>query len=117
MKCYLHAGLFSSFCCLMLTFFKINIFKKLFTIRMSNSFGHPVGSDLGPNCLQKLSADDKSPLAKKELTLIQPIFFVIKMSSAYFICCIYSNAHQKTFTMAANTMNVDQTAPKAKGAV
>ena len=25
-----------------------------------------VGPDLGPNCLQRLSADDKSPLARKE---------------------------------------------------
>ena len=25
-----------------------------------------VGPDLGPNCLQTLSADNKSPLAKKE---------------------------------------------------
>ena len=25
-----------------------------------------VGSDLGPICLQRLSADDKSPLARKE---------------------------------------------------
>ena len=24
---------------------------------------HNVGPDLGPNCLQRLSADDKSPLA------------------------------------------------------
>ena len=29
--------------------------------------GHSVGPDLGPNCLQRLSADDKSPLAAKEL--------------------------------------------------
>ena len=28
---------------------------------------HYVGPDLGPNCLLKLSADDKSPLASKEL--------------------------------------------------
>ena len=28
---------------------------------------HIVGPDLGPNCLQKLSADDKSLLARKEL--------------------------------------------------
>ena len=38
------------------------------TIRMSNSLNpdqgrHSVGPDLGPNCLQWLSADDKSPLA------------------------------------------------------
>ena len=27
---------------------------------------HCVGPDLGPNCLLKLSADNKSPLARKE---------------------------------------------------
>ena len=29
---------------------------------------HYVGPELGPNCLQKLSAYDKSPLASKELS-------------------------------------------------
>ena len=28
---------------------------------------HSVGPDLGPNCLQRLSADDKSLLSSKEL--------------------------------------------------
>ena len=28
-----------------------------------------VGPDLGPNCLQRLSADDKSPQAREELTV------------------------------------------------
>ena len=28
---------------------------------------HSVGPDLGPNCLQRLSADDKSLLTRKEL--------------------------------------------------
>ena len=45
------------------------------TIRVSNSLDpdqarHFVGSDLGPNCLQRLSADvrQKSPLAGKKLS-------------------------------------------------
>ena len=47
-------------------FFKINFFEKILsgnTIRVSNSL-HPdqarpsVGPDLGPNCLQRLSADN-----------------------------------------------------------
>ena len=33
------------------------------------ALGHFVGPDLGPNCLQRLSADDKSLLARKELKL------------------------------------------------
>ena len=48
-------------------FSKLNFFKKCFksTIRVSHGLApeqdqHPVGSDLGPNCLQRLSADDKS---------------------------------------------------------
>ena len=48
-------------------FFKINFFKNSFrnTFRMSNSLDpdqdrHSVGPDLGPNRLQRLSADDKS---------------------------------------------------------
>ena len=50
------------FCFLKLTFSKIS-FRN--TIRMSNSLDPDqarlfVGPDLGPNCLQRLSADDKS---------------------------------------------------------
>ena len=34
------------------------------------------------------------------------------MLSAYYVCCIYSNALKNIFAMVANTMNPDQTAPK-----
>ena len=51
----------------MLTFFKIKLFKNSFrnTIRVSNGLDPDqdrryVGPELGPNCLQKLSADDES---------------------------------------------------------
>ena len=43
---------------------------------------------------------------------ILSIIFVLKMSSAYSICCIYSNALQYTFTMVVNIINPDQTAPQ-----
>ena len=51
-------------------FFFLNSFRN--TIRVSNSLDkdqdqYSVRPDLGPNCLQRLSADDKSPLARKEL--------------------------------------------------
>ena len=41
-------------------------------IRVSNSLDpdqarHCVRPDMGPGCLQRLSADDKSPMAGKEL--------------------------------------------------
>ena len=55
------------FCCLLI-FFKIiflgeNSFRNIYSIRVSNSLDpdqarHFVGPNLGPNCLQKLSADD-----------------------------------------------------------
>ena len=57
-------GNFSCFCCRLLTFFsKLTFSKKSFrnTIRMSISSDQDqlsVGPDLGPNCLQRLSADD-----------------------------------------------------------
>ena len=43
-------------------FFKINFFKKFFQERYQsvNQFGHSVGPDLGPNCMQRLSADNES---------------------------------------------------------
>ena len=34
--------------------------------------------------------------------------FVLKMASAYYVCCINLNALQNTFIMEANTMNSDQ---------
>ena len=37
---------------------------------------HSVGPDLGPNCLQKLSADVESPLARKEVNA----YFVLVFS-------------------------------------
>ena len=55
-----------AFCCLWISF-KINFFSKKScsnTIRVSNSLDPDqarcfVGPDLGPKCLQRLSADDK----------------------------------------------------------
>ena len=43
--------------------------------------------------------------------LMLPIFHVLKMSFAYYICCVYLNALESAIIMAANTMNPDQTAP------
>ena len=61
----------------------MSFFKKKIrnTIRVSNSFNldqdqHSVSPDLGPNCLQSLSADDKNlPLTSKELN--SSIIFVL----------------------------------------
>ena len=60
-------GIFSFFCCRLLTFFKVNFFKNILsgTLSVSNDLDlaldrHSVGPDLGPNRLQRLSVDDKS---------------------------------------------------------
>ena len=60
-----------------MTFFKINFSKKSSTdtIRVSNSLDsdqdpHYVGPDLGVNCLQRLSADDKGKPARVILVFI-----------------------------------------------
>ena len=52
-------------------FSKLTFQKKSFrnTIRVSRS--HLVRSDLGPNCLQRLSADGKLPLARKRVKWTQ----------------------------------------------
>ena len=39
------------------------------------------------------------------------IFFVQKISSAYYVCYIYSNVLQTSFIMKANSLIPDQTAP------
>ena len=57
---------------------------------------------------------------KKELVVstvkghieLNQYFFILKMLSAVYICCFYSNALQNAFAMEANTINPDQTAPK-----
>ena len=43
--------------------------------------------------------------------LLQSLALVLKMLSAYHVCCIYSNAHQKVLTMKENTICPYQTAP------
>ena len=63
----LHVGYFFMIFLSSADIFKINFLIKLFwnIIRVSNSLDldqdqHSVGPDLGPNCLQRLSVDDRS---------------------------------------------------------
>ena len=51
----LHAGKFSFFFHCLLIVFKIRFFINFF-----QEYHHFVRPDLGPNCLQKISADDRS---------------------------------------------------------
>ena len=60
-------GNFNDFCCRLPVFLKINFSKSSFCVinRVSSSLNtdhdrQNVGPDLGPNCLQRLSADEKS---------------------------------------------------------
>ena len=64
----LHAGKFFVICCCLLIFFQNQLFSKNSfgnTIRVSKQFGPRsvptfVGSDMSPNCLQRLSSDNTS---------------------------------------------------------
>ena len=63
---------FNAFCRLLI-FFKISVFPKHSyrnTIRLSPVSPHFVGLDLGPNCLQRLSADDTTRQRVNFLRLI-----------------------------------------------
>ena len=65
MMCLCILGNSSCFYCRRLTLFKIDLFKKFFQehSRVPNNLDpdqDSVGPDLDPNCLQRLSADDKS---------------------------------------------------------
>ena len=69
---------FVCFCRLLTFFFKINFFQKKIsnTTRVSTDLDpdqdqHSVGPDLGPNCLQKLSANDKVTASKERLNIDQ----------------------------------------------
>ena len=65
---------------LLLTFFQINVFKKYIQENFENvkvlgsRSGLSVGPDLGPNCLQRLSADNKN--CCKERVMKSPIYAV-----------------------------------------
>ena len=49
--------------CHLLIIFKINFFRKIISgIRLVSNSLDAVRPDLGPNCLQRLSADDKGGL-------------------------------------------------------
>ena len=82
-------GKFSCFCCRLLTFSKINFFKKFFqntnsecqmvSIQIRTNVVCP---ELDPNCLHCLSADDKS---RHSLLLKHKYILVLKIvSAAYF---------------------------------
>ena len=72
---------------------------KQFGSRSVQTFGGP---DPGPNCLQRLSADDTGKQRAKvavgfgkvnsSVTFIPPKVFFLKMSPALYVCCIYSIA-------------------------
>ena len=61
--------IFHAYCVVCWLFSKLTFFLNYFTIRVSNGLDsdqhrHCVGPDLGPNCLQRLSEDNKSQPSK-----------------------------------------------------
>ena len=61
--------IFHCFCCRLLTLFKVNFFKTFFQEHYQSvkGFGSRAGLTFCPNCLKRLSTEDKSPLARKDL--------------------------------------------------
>ena len=48
------------------------------------------------------------------LEMFVNIFLILKILSAYYACCNYSNTLQTSLIMETNAMNPDQTAPTMK---
>ena len=82
-------------CCRLLTISKLTFSKNslMNTIRVSNSLDLDqdpcsFSPDLGPNCLQRLSADSKKKLsrARKEFKFCNLVaLFILKLTEAYFV--------------------------------
>ena len=103
-------GNFSCLCCRLLTFFKINFSKKKFRniIRVSNGLDpdqdrHSVGPDLGPNCLQRLSADDKSSRWQGKIYYVSSSWCselaVVRSCRISMTCSFISPPNFRTFTI------------------
>ena len=85
------------YCCLLI--FSKSTFSKnslKITIRMSNSWDpdqarHFVGPDLGPNCLQQLSADDTSRqiVNSQKLTRGDPSYLSPSMYMLFIVVCFF----------------------------
>ena len=88
----------------------------LLWIQLFNTDGIPENVFEKKNSLEKTIEDGKKimqnyPDCKELINPYSGIICVLKMLSAYYICCKFSQALQITFSMEANTMNPDQTAP------
>ena len=69
-------GNFSCFCCRLLTqLFQKNSFRNTISVSKSFDLTEP---DLGQNCLQRISADDKLPLERVKSLQIGGIHQIIK---------------------------------------
>ena len=81
-------------------FFKINFKKKILSGTLVNlnpdQDRHNVGPDLGSNCLQRLSADDKSYGVNK---LCQADRYILRSLSGWEIKCCIHKAKPLTFVM------------------
>ena len=90
-------------------FFKINVFKKIFRNAISDRLDpdqarHFVGPDLGPNCLQILSADNTSRYRGIDEILKSVAFKVNNYSRM--IESIIINIVQVVFVLVINENNI-----------
>ena len=98
LKSHCKWGNFSCFCCSLLTIFRN-------TIRVLNNLDpeldrQSVSTDLGPNCCQMLSADDKkSLLSKEKVKCFKHLIFLMHnegprvRASPASLCCVLEQEH------------------------
>ena len=72
-----------------------------------------VGSDFSHRCSSMIDGIMNMFLFLTNIILNSHLtnVFVMKILAAYYVCCIFSNGLKNMFTMEANTMHPDQTAP------
>ena len=103
---FLTLCMLGNFSCPLLTFFRINFFKKSFRniIRVPNSIDsdqdrHPVSPDLGPNCLQSLSADDKIHRYTIENHFYHSLAYAMSTKFSYADLCLSQLTHRICFIL------------------
>ena len=93
-----------------------NLFKQIKALFISHFLNciPPFRNSVDPNLLMK-SADQDSHFFQSDdeptLTIITPILLILKMSSAFYVCCIYSSALQIRSYHGSKHYDPDQTAP------
>ena len=83
---FLLGGSFLCFCCRLLIFFQKKKKQKKKQFQKHDRVSNGFDPDHDPNCLQRLSADDKN------YNYFNPYpanILILKMSTSFYVCCIY----------------------------